>query len=344
MDISAKLLKHGKRTITLDELASDMGLNVSDVQNMYSQIEALKFEGIVEPVKNSGKNGNISYPLYKKYRILIKEQVDENAAQFIKGLHPLLLKSGYLSANPDVYNDFRTVIDRLNIFFFEGRDAAYISRKERSFAIFGQEKTLDDTSVKTLLRKLQITDSDLLFYDTPEYCFHDYIPVRKDNMTLLICENKDIWFNIRRCMFEDGLRKLFGVDIDGVVYGEGNRISDKSGALKEYVKFMGNPSVKFLYWGDIDREGFDIFRRTRSANDSLDISLFIPGYKKMIEKAFGLEPEDSPSSKKEGMRFDDLLTFFSDEEQLFIKKILGQNKLIPQEIIPYTLVHEEGGI
>ena len=145
-------------------------------------------------------------------------------------------------------------------------------------------------------------------------------------------------------MFEDGFRTVFGTDIDGVVYGEGNRISDKTGALQEYVKFMGNPSVKFLYWGDIDREGFDIFRRTRAANGSLDISLYIPGYRKMIEKARGLILQDSPSSKKQGMKFDDLLVGFSSEEQLFLKDILDGNKLIPQEIIPYTLIHKEGGI
>ena len=344
MDISAKLLKHEKRIITLEELSVILGVNASDVKNAHFQIEALCDEGIVEPVKNSGRNGNISYPLYKKYRIMVKKQADENAVQNIKGLHPMLLKSGYLSADPSVYSNYRAVIDGLNNFFFSNRSDAFISRKERSFAIFGHEKTLDDSSVKALLRKLQITESDLLFYDTPEYCFHDYIPTRKESMTLLICENKDIWFNIRRCMFEDGLRTVFGTDIDGVVYGEGNRISDKTGALQEYVKFMGNPSVKFLYWGDIDREGFDIFRRTRAANGSLDISLYIPGYRKMIEKARGLILQDSPSSKKQGMKFDDLLVGFSSEEQLFLKDILDGNKLIPQEIIPYTLIHEEGGI
>ena len=54
-------------------------------------------------------------------------------------------------------------------------------------------------------------------------------------------------FNIRRCMFEDGYNSLFGTKIDGVVYGNGNKVSQKQGALSEYVKFMGNPDVTFLY-------------------------------------------------------------------------------------------------
>ena len=214
------------------------------------------------------------------------------------------------------------------------------SRKERSFEIFGREKVLDDSEVKSLLRHLEISESDLEFYDTPEYCFHDYIPQRKNELILLICENKDIWFNIRRCMFEDHFKSLFGVSIDGVVYGNGNKVSNKAGALVEYVRFMGNPNVTFLYWGDIDREGFDIFRRTRDVNDSLNIELFIPGYRKMIERAQNISLEDSPSSKKEGVSFAALFEGFSAKEQQFLNRVLEDNKLIPQEIIPYTILSE----
>ena len=340
MDIKAKLLRFEKRTITLDELSSVFNTNVSDVSEMYIRIQEICDLKYVEPVKNSGMNGNISYPLYKKYRILVKEEVSQDAIEGINRLHPLILKSGYLSSNPLEFQRNKSVIEALSIYLFRDSDETFVSRKERSYEIFGHEKTLDESSVKTLLRKLQITDSDLRFYDTPEYCFHDYIPVRKDQMTLLICENKDIWFNIRRLMFEDGVRSLFGVAIDGVVYGEGNKVSDRTGALIEYVRFMGDPEVRFLYWGDIDREGFDIFRRTKESNDRLDISLFIPGYSKMIQRAENTEPEDSPSSKKQGMRFYDLLTDFSEDERVFLNGIFENNKLIPQEIISYKYLKE----
>nr|WP_297706352.1 Wadjet anti-phage system protein JetD domain-containing protein [uncultured Butyrivibrio sp.] len=335
MNIKEKLLGYGKKTITLEDIKNIMKISLMDEQSAYEQISEMIMEEIIEPVKSSGKNGNISYPLYKKYRILIKEEGDKETIGEIKRLHPLLLRSGYLSANPMEFQRNRVVIEGLSAFLFVDKDEIFVSRKERSFEIFGQEKTLDDSMVKALLRKLQITESELRFYDTPEYCFHDYIPVRKDHMMLLICENKDIWFNIRRRMFEDGVRSLFGIAIDGVVYGEGNKVSDRTGALEEYVKFMGESDVKFLYWGDIDREGFDIFRRTKDANDRLDISLFVPGYKKMIERAKNIELEDSPSSKKQGMRFDDLINDFSDDERNFLTDIFENNKLIPQEIISY---------
>lgn len=335
MNAKEQLLKYGKKTISLEDIKNIMKISIMDEKGAYEQISEMISDEIIEPVKSSGKNGNLRYPLYKKYRILVKEEADEGVIEDIWQLHPLLLRSGYLSSNPLVFQSNRAVIEKVSAYLFFDKDDTFISRKERSFEIFGHEKTLDNSMVKALLRKLQITEYELGFYDTPAYCFHDYIPLKKEQMVLLICENKDIWFNIRRLMFEDGVRSLFGTAIDGVVYGEGNKVSDRTGALEEYVKFMGEPEVKFLYWGDIDREGFDIFRRTKEANDRLDISLFVPGYRKMIERARNIELEDSSSSKKQGMSFNNLINDFTDDERTFLADIFNNNKLIPQEIISY---------
>lgn len=340
MDIKERLLRHGKKTILLSELKEMLKAEGSSEKATYEYLVPLIKECAIEPVLNSGKTGNISYPLYKKYRILIKEEISPEIKDAIKGLHPMLLQSGYLSANPLEFKKNRENLEILSAYLYKRNLGPYISRRERSYEIFGREKVLDpgkDNSFPFLLNKLKITDSDLKYYVTPEYCFLDYIPVRKENMCLLICENKDIWFNIRRCMFEDGWNTLFGTPIDGVVYGNGNKVSDKTGALAEYIKFMGSPKVKFLYWGDIDREGFDIFRRVCQVNDSVEISLYMPGYKKMIEIAKeAVEHEDSPSSKKQEMYFDDILINFTEEEKKFIKYIFSENKLVPQEIIAYT--------
>ena len=340
MDIRKRLLEFGKKSITIEELASLLRIDVTDIKKVFSCVENLMGDSIIEPIKASGKNGNITYPLYKKYRILLKNEVNDEDIAKIKRLHPILQKSGYLISHPNVFHENEELIVAINQFFFQKGNDEFVSRKERSFELFGREKVLDDKAVKSMLKSLEIGEANLRFYDTPEYCFHDYIPVRKQQMTLLICENKDIWFNIRRCMFEDNYKSLFGVAIDGVVYGSGNKVSQKQGALVEYVKFMGNPDVKFLYWGDIDREGFDIFRRTKAVNLSLDIDLFLPGYQQMISKACDIELEDSPSSKKDGMSFEDLLIPFTPDERNFLNQVLENNKLIPQEIISYKFLRE----
>lgn len=355
MDIENTLLGYGKKYISLPDLAALLGVNEADAEIIYRLATGLIEQGLLEPVKSAGTNGNIKYPLQKKYRILAggsagaEGAADAVASEKLDRLHPALLKSGFLLSHPREYRKNEYVIDSLNRFLFSGRPGEAVSRKERSFEIFRREKLLDDSGVKTLLRKLQIKDADLGFYDTPEYCFHDYIPERKEKLTLLICENKDIWFNIRRCMFEDHYRSLFGVKIDGVVYGCGNKVSHKEGALVEYVRFMGNPNVSFLYWGDIDRAGFEIYRRAKEANASLSISLFLPGYRKMIERARelgdgagmdrGRQTEGLPPGKA-GSSFRDLTKEFSPEERAFLDSVFERDGLIPQEIIPYTLLSE----
>lgn len=330
------LKDYKKKTITLSELAKLLSINPNEVEAIFMQVKELEEEKIVSPVKTSGTNGNYRYPLYKKYHINNREQTDETIIREIRGLHPSVQGGGYLIKHPEIYEEHREDLNKLSTYLLSGRDATCISRKERSYEIFGREKALEmDTDLWKALVNLNITAKTLNFYDTPEYCFHDYIPERKNSMVLLICENKDIWFNIRRCMFEDGARDIFGVHIDGVVYGEGKRVADKRGALTEYVKFMGYPTVDFLYWGDIDREGLEIFKGAKKANTMLSVSLFVPGYKEMVSRAIDSELEDSPSGKNEGKDYGDLLMDFTDTEKRFIEKALLEGKLIPQEIITY---------
>ena len=200
MYIKNNLLAYGKRSITLEALTDLLKADPADTKVLFDMISELVDASILEPVKNSGQNGNRKYPLFKKYRILIKDESSEEAEKQIRQLHPALQRTGYLSSHVQEYLKHRDVIECLNAFLFSRNAGEPISRKERSFEIFGREKVLDESEVKSLLRHLEISESDLGFYDTPEYCFHDYIPERKNDLTLLICENKDIWFNIRRCL------------------------------------------------------------------------------------------------------------------------------------------------
>ncbi len=266
-----KLLGFSKKNILLTELAALFRIDYSDTKELYSLVTELGNQGLIKPVSASGKIANLTYPMYKKYKICAADEEYAADIKKILSLHPTITKSGYLSRNPKIYRENENFLAMLSKYFFTNRHAEYISRKERSYEIFGKEKVLDNPTFKRLLNNLKITDSDLMFYDTPEYCFHDFIPERKEHMTLLICENKDIWFNIRRRMFEENMRMLFGTKIDGVVYGAGNKVSEKSGALIQYVRFMGKRTADFLYWGDIDREGFDIFKRTREVNEIRDM-------------------------------------------------------------------------
>lgn len=328
-----KLAQYGKKTITKPQL--EKLLAVTDDEVLFSVVDALQHESLLEPVLSSHTNGNRIYPIYLKYRITLPAKSFETELTEISKLHPSLQTGGMLQSRPEVYQKYRDRFQLLDQYLFvNGTDRIPVSRKERSFEIFGEEKFLDDTNFCRLLEKLGMGKERLAFYDTPEYCFNDFIPERKAAMTLLICENKDIWFNIRRRMFEDNAGSLFGVPIDGVVYGCGNQVSQKN-ALTAYTAFMGGGKISYLYWGDIDRAGLNIYLSLRKNNPDLDVSLFIPAYEEMLNLAKEMRIPDSTDMREILGDYQQIYDQFPENNREYLKENIRGNKRIPQEIIPY---------
>lgn len=325
------LKKWEKKIISKTEL--ERLLHTGSDAELYSLVSAAVNSGLLTPVKSSGTNGNKSYPLYLKYRITIVEDYSDALSE-IAMLHPAINKTGYLGSKPEMYVKFRAPIQKLNLYLFRKQPEVSISKKERSFEIFGEEKQLEDKGFRSLLDRLDLTPDILCYYETPEYCFNDYIPERKTKMVLLILENKDIWFNIRRRMYEDGAFEILETRIDGAVYGAGNRVSE-AGALSEYTRFMGAETVKYLYWGDIDRAGLNIFLSLLKNNPEIDIRLFVPAYAEMLHFTESLEIPDSDDHRKRMGNYEDIYTLFSDEDRDQLIKLIENNKRLPQEIINY---------
>jgi len=329
------LKNYGKKTISKTELEKLFA--VSSEKELFEIISTLSEQKILTPIKNAKTNGNRVYPIYLKYKVLVPLDTYDAELEEIKVLHPMLLNNGYLQAKPEEYKKYRNLIQRLDRYLFSCRvDDVSISRKERSFEIFDEEKVLDDKTFCCLLERIGITSSILGFYDTPEYCFNDFIPKKTDHMTLLICENKDIWFNIRRMMFENHCRFIFDTRIDGVIYGCGNKISS-IGALSSYTEFVG-AQIKYLYWGDIDREGLNIYLRTVRNNPQIDIGLFIPAYEEMLQLA---QSRCIPNSRDMRERMDDYGEIFNYVKQSLrsaFEQSIQSNKRIPQEIISYAFL------
>lgn len=332
-----KLKKYGKKTISKTDLENIFAV-FSD-EELFEIISVLSEQQILFPIKSSKTNGNRLYPIYLKYKVSLPQDTYEAELKEISALHPLLQSNGYLQSKPEEYKKYRFLLQKLDRYLFcRSENTISISRKERSFEIFDEEKALDDKTFCALLEHIGITADTLTFYDTPECCFNNYIPNRKAHMTLLICENKDIWFNIRRIMFENNATNIFDIHIDGVVYGCGNKVSGM-GALTTYTEFIGS-EVKYLYWGDIDRAGLNIYLSAVRANPNIDIKLFVPAYEEMLRLA---QTRNIPDSDDERNRIEDYSQIFDFVDQnlrnLFEQSIQN-NKRIPQEIITYAFLKE----
>lgn len=327
-----KLMKFSKKRIDLNELR---GL-CSHSETYREQILELAAKGILVPVRSSGTDGNLQDPLYLRYNIKFEEE-PQIPSEEIYSLHPRLIANGYLIRNREKYIENREFLHRLNKWLTYNNDSDMMSRRERSFSIFGDEKALDNHL--TFLDSIGISGENLHYYETPEQCFSDYIPVRRPQMTLLICENKDIWFNIRRLMYENGYNRLFGTPIDGVIFGQGNDITGKD-KFRSYSDFLGTEQAAYLYCGDIDRAGFDIFLRLCKAAEEISISLFLPAYQEMLRLAKKLILPDSEDRRCIIPDISEILPAFSQDEQSQISQILQDNKRLPQEILSYPVLAE----
>ena len=332
-----KLKKYGKKTISKADMETVFA--TSSDEELFEIISVLSEQQILFPIKSSKTNGNRLYPIYLKYKVSLPQDTYESELKDISALHPLLQSNGYLQSKPEEYKKYRLQLQKLDRYlFYRSENEISISRKERSFEIFDEEKALDDKTFCALLERIGITPNALAFYDTPEYCFNDYIPDRKAHMTLLICENKDIWFNIRRMMFENNATNIFDTPIDGVGYGWGNKVSGM-GALTTYTEFIGS-EVKYLYWGDIDRAGLNIYLSAVRANPNIDIKLFVPAYEEMLRLAQTRNIPDSDDERNSIEDYSQIFDLVDQNLRNLFEQSIQNNKRIPQEIITYAFLKE----
>jgi hypothetical protein len=334
-DDTIRLLKaHSKKTIEKSDMENLF--NTKSDEELFNLI--CDNQKLLKPIVGSKTNGNRKYPIYMKYRVLLPEEQQDDYSDVIRKLHPMLQANGWLILHQYEYTKYISQLNQINKYLFSSKsNDEQISRKERSFSIFGEEKMLDDNGIRSLLSHLDLDEQKLAFYDTPEYCLNDFISERKADMTLLICENKDIWFNVRRLMFEDEKRNFFSKNIDGVVLGSGNRVCEKN-CLSTYTDFLKAQKVSYLYWGDIDREGLDIYLRLKRDNPELLIELFIPGYEMMLELSRSTNLPNSVDHREHKNTYEEIYSLFEVEKADLLKEYINQNKRLPQEIISYAIL------
>lgn len=214
-------------------------------------------------------------------------------------------------------------------FFKDNRISSEMSINERSFQIFGDEKFLASDEGRTLLRKNGLSQGFLKVYPTPEpfifYC------VANDSKNVLIIENKDTWYTMRRILKEGG--NILGMDIGVLIYGEGRKIQSSLAYAKEAdvrEKFEGK---NFYYFGDIDSSGLDILSKLKEKYPEFFIKPFEPGYRFLFrqrgkKRAKTVKPILFPRERMIG-----LLPFFSTEENEEIFRLCNGNFIIPQEAL-----------
>ena len=127
---------------------------ILDYDEFYSEVMKCVKSGALSAVNASHTNGR-SRPLFKKYRITIIKQT-QDFQEKIRFLHPSLLKNGWLLSHMEKYTKWQQELMALNNFFGKfNLFVTSISKKERSYQIFGEEKRLEDREFSALFHRIE---------------------------------------------------------------------------------------------------------------------------------------------------------------------------------------------
>lgn len=333
-DLSQKLLSLKKVYITLNEIENLVATNNYDELRTIVN-KQIDYE-VIKPIGKKNTNGLIP-PLHLKYRICYETEDLSSYLDEIRHLHPDLKISEYL-ANPVLYKSHRHIVLPLSDFLKTRPEALFnkMSKNERAYSIWYDEKILDDSKAKSVIAFLEI-EKRLNYYLTPEP-FFDFVLKSQKEMTVLIVENKDTWFTFRKLLTKNPKKCcLHGRNLDAVLYGEGNKVT-KPGGIQAYADNVLSANVQFLYFGDLDFTGIDLFLRVCKANPDADIRLFTELYKDMLDLVKLDKLGQIRKKQNTDIMMDGFLSFFSSDQIIMIQELLNANKYIPQEVINYPVL------
>lgn len=338
------------KKISLDTLSAKY--KISEYRELYTKVITLIQDNKIKPVKASGINGK-SPALYKEYWIIEEKQ---DVSKYMNELNYDLVPSiatDYYRAHIDQYLEDRPWVLLLNDYLKKKDFMTPMSENERSFDIWHREKFLKQEQGKKILKRCGLDITLLNYYRTTEPIAY-YCATRQTPQKLLVIENKDTFYSMRKRLTEcQSLKSIFGKELNDaaddapcticgerigtLIYGAGKGIlaafSDFDSSGEPYMTAQGNT---VLYFGDLDYEGIGIYENFASAFGAhYLISVFRNAYERMLAKAEHIGIEKLPVTKegqnrKIGSLF---LSQFSQPQQDKIREILESGRYIPQEIL-----------
>lgn len=331
------------RRISLEALQEELERKVpaGDYKKLHMYVMEEIGRGRLRPVKASGANGK-KPALYREYWLVTeKKDYRDLVEELTYRLVPMISNDYYLK-HLDVYEQERAWVLALNRFLRDNRSGLGTpeSVNERSFEIWGQEKFLKRGGGMSILKHCGIEPEMLCYYDTTEPMAL-YTHTREIPQNLLILENKDTFYSMRRHLMERG-DSIMGLNVGTLIYGAGKGIlrsfQDFDLCAEPYMQHREN---RIFYLGDMDYEGIGIYENLAGLfRREHDILPFVTGYQAMLKKAVQKAGEDGilsylPETKENQNRniSSGFFAHFPDHDARQMKRILEAGRYIPQEIL-----------
>jgi len=333
-----KYVESSMKRTNLDALSAKY--RISDYKELYAKVIALIDGRKIKPVKASGINGK-SPALYREYWVIEEKQ---DVSQYINELNYEIvpaISTDYYQTHIDQYIQDRQWVLLLNDYIKNCDFTTLMSENERSFDIWHREKFLKQEQGKKILKRCGLETGFLHYYRATEPIAY-YSATKQTPQNLLIIENKDTFYSMRKCLMNSSKSKkgtyhICGEPIGTLIYGAGKGIiaafSDFEISAEPYMMAQGN---KIFYFGDLDYEGIGIYESfTIAYGLQYEIALFKSAYELMLAKAQRIHIDKLPLTKEgQNRKIENIfLNQFSKAQQAKIKDILEQGRYIPQEIL-----------
>jgi len=312
----------------------------SGYNDFYTAICKLIDQNLIIPTQKGRKETNGKTPPLPTKFTIAKELDDLKDIELrIMSLNKKIDVHKYYMKHPKEFikdeKEIRIISDFLN-----NPTPDMLTINERSWELFGDEKFLraPDRQARgeVLLRKLGLTFNDLNAY----YAYEPFIFYfnrtfsSKDERIILIVENKDTFWSFHKLLFETENT----LDIDMLIYGEGKKIINSF----QYVeKLACKYNDTYLYYGDLDREGINIYFRLKESYEKYKIRVFHEMYENLLQTS---DVSRLKKSKNAQTLIDGASETFLSEIHLkyrdTIIKIIENDLYIPQEAFNFTKMLE----
>ncbi|HHY74899.1 MAG TPA: hypothetical protein GX497_17055 [Bacillus bacterium] len=307
--------------ITLDILEQFAAPHQTYAQFSHEILE-LETEGVLVAVKNAGRNSKIPSLAYK-YRInkaLLKKNVHQDIETKRFKLHAILELDEYFHLPPEEWEHDYPFIEKINTYIENyGLPHSEVPAPERSLALVGDEKWIQEKGGQKVLERLKIWDAlkiipvcdPLAFIINPN-------KINNSHHLHLIVENKTAF---------DGLSlAIKNTQFTTLIYGQGYKITK---SIEYFHKQLPLDYVThtFYYFGDVDWEGIKIWNQL---TNKFEVKLAIPFYLACIDKTpTTLKTNQTPSEEAT----QSFLSFFGQAHQEKMIVALGNQQYWPQEVI-----------
>src|SRR5690554_320118 len=304
-------------------------------------LKNLADEGLIGTVKNSPLNGK-KPPLKTRWRILIdNSEAGWDSKRFFR--YSDLLDLSFYERNPGYQTEEEwQKIESVYNFLREREEREWASLEERSLELFADEKYLSNSRNKAVLSWIKVSLADLKARKYGEMFIYwqmlkgSKVSAKKQpdlkGQQVLILENHSTFFSCKRVLQEG--RDILGKYYNMLIYGEGKKIIKSLSFLEE---ISTAEDIQLFYFGDIDPEGFMIYRLLKERYPGVELELCLPLYRELLQAAETSYPCSNQRRNEKDLKYilDEIDAGKFSEEVRQLKELWYNSKRLPQELITY---------